>query len=546
MARFRIDSIAGLARQMGFTPHEARRAQIDSAEDLLHAVDRGKAYPLDFVIYRITGYHPKKVDGALLAGSALQHDLGLLIEQVSQTLDLHATASSDPVLAIEDVTEKFNVTSKTIQRWRRRGLPARRFVFADGKRRVGFLLSSVERFLSTHREQVSRGGNFSQVDEGERAEILRRARRLAGMCGCCRNEISRRIGKKLNRSALTILHTIQKHDQENPGDPIFRTSAKAPGADEKASLVRAYKRGATLGELARRNCTSKSVIYRAIVDERVARIEKKKVRFIDDPLYHQEDAERAIEAIVDQDAIGEEQARADLRVPKDLPPFLAELYRTPLLGASKERGLFLLLNFRKYEFAMARRKFDPQLARARDLARLEKMLGRVAEVRNRIVRANLRLVVSIARRHLRPGLNLMELISDGNLTLMRAIDGFDIHRGTRFSTYATLALMKGFARSVPTMLASRSSQANGERLGELVDVRQIATPAFVRDDEMRAMLSRLDERERDVLQAHYGLGGRTNPATYAQIGRLLGLSKVRVRQIELGAIAKLRAGQAGN
>src|SRR3954466_5219152 len=121
MARFRIDSIAGLARQMPFTPHDSRAVKIDAAEALLHSLDRSKAYPLDFVIYRITGYHPKKVDEGLLAGSALQHDLGLLIEQVSESLDLHTAASSDPVLAIEDVTKKFNVTSKTIQRWRRRG-----------------------------------------------------------------------------------------------------------------------------------------------------------------------------------------------------------------------------------------------------------------------------------------------------------------------------------------------------------------------------------------------------------------------------------------
>ena len=59
-----------------------------------------------------------------------------------------------PVLAIDDVTQRFNVTSKTIQRWRKRGLPGRRFVFPDGKRRVGFLLSSVERFFNAHREQI--------------------------------------------------------------------------------------------------------------------------------------------------------------------------------------------------------------------------------------------------------------------------------------------------------------------------------------------------------------------------------------------------------
>src|SRR5205807_6185305 len=139
------------------------------------------------------GYHPKTVAGDLLTGMALQHDLGLLIERLSDTLDIQTALLAEPVLSIDDVTEKFNVTSKTIQRWRRRGLPARRFVFSDGKRRVGFLLSSVERFLHRHGSQVQRAINFSQVNPSERDEILRRARRLAQLCNCCQQEITRRV-----------------------------------------------------------------------------------------------------------------------------------------------------------------------------------------------------------------------------------------------------------------------------------------------------------------------------------------------------------------
>src|SRR5204863_2174252 len=133
-----------------FAPHEVRAQQIDAAEELLYLIDPAKAYPLAFVIFRITGYHPKESPQALLTGLALQHDLGLLIESASDTLNQNIRNLAQPVLAIDDVCERFNVTSKTIQRWRRKGLAARRFIFPDGKRRVGFLLSSVERFLLTH------------------------------------------------------------------------------------------------------------------------------------------------------------------------------------------------------------------------------------------------------------------------------------------------------------------------------------------------------------------------------------------------------------
>jgi len=130
VAKFRIDTLAELTRQMAeFTPHDVRVTQVTAAEELLHSLDAAKAYPLDFIVYRITGYRPRgdvSPDAELLTGLALQHDLGLLIERVSETMDVRTDGLSEPVLDIEAVCERFNVTSKTIQRWRRKGLPARR------------------------------------------------------------------------------------------------------------------------------------------------------------------------------------------------------------------------------------------------------------------------------------------------------------------------------------------------------------------------------------------------------------------------------------
>ena len=91
----------------------------------------------------------------------------------------------------------------------------------------------------------------------------------------------------------------------------------------------------------------------------------------------------------------------------------------------------------------------------------------------------------------------MELISDGNITLMRAVEGFDIHRGHRFSTYATLALMKGFARSVPMMLAGRRA-AGDLGCSAKCPIPRIdgAADRLVHRDEVDQLLSRLDDRER--------------------------------------------------
>ncbi|MCC7351760.1 MAG: sigma-70 family RNA polymerase sigma factor [Phycisphaerales bacterium] len=543
MSKYRLDSLAELARQLEYAPAARRISQVSAAEELLHDLDPAKAYPYSFVVYRITGYHPKdEVTADLLTGLALQHDLGVLIEQLSDSLNLPADSAAEPVLTIEQVGERFNVTSKTIQRWRRRGLPGRRFVFADGKRRVGFLVSSVERFFATHQDQVTRGMNFSQVDAEENELILRQARRLATQCRCCVNEIARRIGRKLNRSPITILHTIRRHDQANPQRAVFPSAPEVLSVENKQSIARTYRRGATLAQLACRYGRTKAAIYRIVVEQRLERLNRRKVKFIDDPLYHQADAADAVEAIVRQESLADPQKGETLRVPKDLPAYLQELYRVPLLTATRERGLFLKFNYHKFQFVQVRRRTDPQLVRGRDLQRMERQWKLASETRNAIVRANLRLVVSVARKHLRPGLDLMELVSDGNLTLMRAVESFDVHRGYRFSTYATLVLMKGFARSVPLMRAGR--------LGGQVDVSAMANVADQGErgvghrmqmrDQLHQLMKVLNERERNILLSHFGVGDRQKPVTFEQMSRRMGLTSQRVRQIEQSALAKLR------
>lgn len=160
--------------------------------------------------------------------------------------------------------------------------------------------------------------------------------------------------------------------------------------------------------------------------------------------------------------------------------------------------LFLKLNFHKFEFVTARRKIDPALATARQVNLLENLRRRVVEAKNRIVRANLRLVVSVARKHLRANLSLMDLISDGNITLMRAVDSFDFHKGNRFSTYATFALMKGFARSVPQMqVRQRRTMADAEMLATVSDQRPTMDVDRMLDrDQVNGLLSRLEPRAR--------------------------------------------------
>lgn len=546
MPAYRLDFVQSLARQLEFAPSEVRITQINAAEALLYDLDAGKSYPHDFVIYRITGYQPRGgIQDEQFTGLALFHDLGVLIEDVSDSLDLVAAHVSEPVLAIDDVTERFNVTTKTIQRWRRKGLVSRRFIFADGRKRVGFLLSSIERFIARNAESVVSQSNLLPLSDEERAALIRHAQRLVG-ARSTEADVTRRLARRFHRSPLTVLHTLRKHEQST-GVALLGRCRQEPKAARRLKIVRAARRGISLLQIARRYNRPRSTIYRIVIDERIARMTRRKVRFHDDPLYHQDHAEHAINQIV---VSGRATMGSDgVRPPNGLPPYLADLYRTPLLTPALERALFLKFHFLKFRYATARRRFDPETSRVRELAALERMQKRSNEVKNEIVRANLRLVVSVARKHLGPmaaagraGPSLMELVSEGNIILMRAAESFDIHKNVRFSTYATLALMKGFARIVPELRGRPAARIDTEL--DIADSRTDTTLQRLADrDEVRRLMQVLSIQERTVIARQFGIDGQREPAeamTYERLGQELGMSKHRVRALEQSALSKLR------
>ncbi len=169
---------------------------------------------------------------------------------------------------------------------------------------------------------------------------------------------------------------------------------------------------------------------------------------------------------------------------------------------------------------------------------------RGAAVKNRIVEMNLRLVVSIAKTRVRPGYDLSECVSDGNLGLIQAVDGFDFARGNRFSTYATWAIRNVLVENERRFIRRRGHHFALDE--ESVAARDSHVDEYEREEaqnQRQSLVERwlglLDERERRILVSRYGIGG-TPKRTLVQIGQELGISKERVRQIEARANAKLR------
>jgi RNA polymerase primary sigma factor len=454
-----------------------------------------------------------------------------------------AEAAQEPVLTVEEVAERFNVSTKTISRWGRQGLVGRRFVM-HGRSRIGFLQSSIERFVARNRERVRRGAKFSRLTDQQRARIIHRARQMA-RAGKWPADVARQLARELGRSAETIRYTLQRFDRENPGAAVFPHFQRPLAPETKQDIYRRHLRGESVDTLAKCFYRSKSSIHRLLVEMRAQQILQLSLDYVPNEAFLRIGSRQQEEEIIAPAPRADQTTRTP-RPPSGLPSYLKSLYEFPLLTKEQEVHLFRKMNYLKFKAARLRAKLNPSRPKRRLMDQIRRCYDRALVTKNEIIQANLRLVVSIAKRHLSPTQSLFELISDGNLSLVRAVELFDYSRGNKFSTYATWAIIKNFARTIPEGLRHRDRFPTGrvELLATAVDERSDQLGQELaqgkRESRIEKMLQSLDGREREIIVQRFGLQRDREPLTLKQVGVNLGVTKERIRQLEARAMDKLR------
>ena len=548
MSRFNHVRLSQLVYQLRLGPKDLRRRQIERAEDLLADIDEAKEYPFEFVYHRITATQTpqsrRTAKPQMLPGRTLLADVSSLILILSNSLSLKLSDLQEEATPLEDLAAEYNVSTKTISRWRERGLAARKVVFPDGRRRLVFLSSSLRRFRARHEQMVTESSSFQRLPAEQRKEIINEGRQLSRHSTSSPYQVCVRLARDHSRAVETIRSILRQHDKAHPARAVFPGATARLSKEQKSRLFEAFQQHTTVPELAKRFRRSRSSIYRMINEIRSRTLLGQSIEYIYSPVF---DLPGFAEQIASESRPGKAPAPTEeLHSEEPLPEYLRRLGEVPLLSLQEELRLFRRYNYCKFQADVLRRGLGPYQNPTRLIEKIESLVSEATESKNAIIRANLRLVVGIAKRHIGPQAGLFELISDGNISLMRAVEKFDYSRRYRFSTYATWAISRDYARTIPEAnyqllhyITGRAEMldvaADGRGEGELLRPEVLAQKDLLLD-----ILHGLEPRERHILTAHFGLDEREKPQSLEAIGRSLGLSKERTRQIEHRALGKLR------
>jgi len=288
-------------------------------------------------------------------------------------------------------------------------------------------------------------------------------------------------------------------------------------------------------------------------EQLLAQILAQEQDFIDSPAFREPEAEKKI---YDE---APDVAKPDTSwyhpVMDDLSPGKSRTVKSAqqvILTGAEEKVLFHQFNFARFRVWMIQQEIAASASKKPTADQAEHVLRwyRISDrVREQIAETNLALVLAMAKRTRMSEVDFADLVSEGNMALLRAVDKFDAGRGYKFSTYACRAILKAFSRQgmklskyrqrFPTDFDPKLEKSN------FLELKRSTFEKDAADEVKRIVLDNradLTEVERTVIEHRFGLesGDNEKPMTLEQVGQIIGVTKERVRQIQNKAMEKIR------
>ena len=532
--RFRIASIDNLHRQIKVVSAATRRREMDAAEQLISELDPAGAYPLDYVVFRITGYKgPPSEEPVILAGAALIGDLVALVQRLSASLELNAEQVKRSPITMEDVAARLNVSSKTIQRYRRQGLVCHELRTGDAARLVCFE-DALDRFLKRDPAKLARAAKLTRVDDNVVAAMIDTARALKQNEKLSLNEAAARIAAEHGRAHETVRGILKRHDRRS-NEPIFAERGPLSDRDQRA-ILRGWERGIEPRLIAARFDRSPKAVHRIALTMRAQRLTALDLKYITLPTFALPDAESIV--------LSPATVRSGLNEPPSPGDALALLERfrgLKPLSESDEHALIAGYNILKHR---ARRTIDEltDSPAAHDVDRIETDLRWAALLKRRLTAHGFAAALERAEQFLHRSLTVeprdsiiwhIQLAAEA---AGRTIETFDPQRGKggqRVARVCGFAMERALAASERAIGGGRAAARHApdslpieDPLGKLFPWQAwLDVPA-----SWRRRINVINREAARVLEMHYGWAGDA-PMTCAEIAGTIGKTPSAVTTI---------------
>lgn len=445
---YRSHELGELARQMLYAPPGKRAEVVRNAERFHDELDPHRNYPIDFLVYRLTGRRIPPSESVMLVGEALGPDVRLIIDTLSRSIDMPADPD-DPGETTRNLAIRLGVSTKTVARWRDDGLRWR-WGMLDPNQKPAVLItrSALQAFCDQHPDRVASASQFSQMSEAEKHRLISRARRLAQVAQVKPQAILNHLAKRSGRSVDALRQVIAKHDAAHPGQAVFADRAGPLTIKQKRLIARAYQRGVTVTAMCQRFGKTRSTIYRAVHEDRARRALTLKIDVVGSTLFDREDADEVLMHPIHR---GGRRRRLDEEALAGLPEEIRAIYDKPLDPDRVTRSLIVRYNFIKHRVKQLQSDISEPPIRAGELERFDQMMMRMDEARAEVLAGTLPIVLSIVRRQIgavESGdfTTLLSMIDQANAVLLHEIDYFDASLSHTFESVLTNRLLRELAR----------------------------------------------------------------------------------------------------
>ena len=280
MARYYNKAILEFKNQLVLAPKDIRLKQLIKTERFIDSININKVYPYDFVCHAITGYRPTENRDVLLGGRHFVRDMVQMAIDLSGSLDLKPSDIEERYFATRQVAEKFNVSERTLMRWRFFGLRCRKIAINSWRKETIYLASTLEAFRKKNARLICKSSAFSLISDWERRQIIALARKVNTSGNLSISKVAEIVARKVARSREAVRYTLRRHDILNPDGVIFDDGYGISKRGRDKLIVELYSRGLSVSDIAADVKRHRATVYRIIYQKKAEEILSRRYDYI--------------------------------------------------------------------------------------------------------------------------------------------------------------------------------------------------------------------------------------------------------------------------